>query len=175
MPEFIRKTLYGALSVILLLAGSATTTAAAPCDPEQSSWVPGKYYQAGSVVFHEGSWFESRSLQEGKEPGTAFDWKRLVSVPDCGARGENGKVATEANTAEAGSSGQPPTQNPEEAEALCEPPEPWLFSRSYTVGSLTRHGGKVWEAIRPTNGDMPGIAEPPHWKPVKDHCANENQ
>lgn len=175
MPESIRKTLYGALWVALLMAGSATTILAAPCDPEQASWVPGKYYPAGSVVFHEGSWFKSRTLQEGKEPGTAFDWERLLSVPDCGARNENGIVTPEGNTGKTGTSEQPSTRTPEEDEALCEPPEPWLFSRSYTVGSLTRHGGKVWEAIRPTNGDMPGLTEPPHWKPVKDRCATENQ
>lgn len=175
MPESVRKALRGALWAALLLAGFATTALAAPCDPGQAKWVPGKYYPAGSVVFHEGSWFESRSLHQGKEPGTAFDWERLVSVPDCQARNENGSVAPEGNTGETGNSGQPSTRTPEEAEALCEPPEPWLFSRSYTVGSLTRHGGKVWEAIRPTKGDMPGMTEPPAWKPVNGHCANENQ
>ncbi|WP_273208525.1 carbohydrate-binding protein [Marinobacter subterrani] len=174
MTESVRQALGKGFATLLLLA-VALTTAAAPCDPEQAGWVPSKYYPAGSVVFYQGDWFESRTLQEGKEPGSAFDWKRLASAPDCGARAANASGTPAANAPKAGTSGQPPAPGQDEVQALCEPPEPWLFSRSYLVGSLARHGGKVWEAIRPTHGDMPGIAEPPHWKPVPDHCSVKDQ
>ena len=74
------------LVLVLLAAGLSAPAAAEPCDPEESKWVPTRYYPAGAAVFHKGSWYESRELHEGLEPGITFDWKELDSVPDCEGR-----------------------------------------------------------------------------------------
>jgi len=180
MTESIRR-FRSLLFLVLLMPGLSLPAAAKPYDPEQAKWVPTRYYPAGTVVFHQGNWFESRELHEGQEPGTAFNWKRLDSVPDCGAKSDNAggksgaRVDTDASMSETGNSERSTAQSRNPAQEPCEQPEPWLFSRSYTVGSLTRHGGKIWEAIRPTSGDLPGIAEPPHWKPVQNHCSMKDQ
>ncbi|MDX5329096.1 MULTISPECIES: carbohydrate-binding protein [Marinobacter] len=161
------RTLYGLLLMILALGMPALASAEA-CDPEDHEWVPSRYYPAGSVVFHNDNWYESREIHEGMEPGITFDWKRLHSVPDCGGENRPPDPIDPADVEEG------VTQTDSNTE-FCERPEQWLFAESYSVGSQVSHGGKIWEAIRDTKGDMPGIQEPPHWKLVEDHCAIQSQ
>ena len=166
------------LILVLLTAGFSIPATAEPCDPEESKWVPTRYYQAGATVLHKGSWYESRELHEGLEPGITFDWKKLDSVPDCEDRKQtanqthtgDGQKEAEAAGAGAGKTvGK--SKRGETASGMCVRPDPWLFSKSYTVGSLVTHGGQIWEAIRATNGDMPGMNKPPRWQLVEDHCS----
>src|SRR5690554_7157198 len=75
--------------IALMLAALSLNVAAAPCDPDESKWVPSRYYPAGAVVHHDGEWYQSRELHEGLEPGITFDWKQLDSAPECsGERSE---------------------------------------------------------------------------------------
>lgn len=167
------------LILVLLTATLSAPAAAEPCDPEESKWVPTRYYPAGAAVFHKGHWYESRELHEGLEPGITFDWKKLDSVPDCEGRKQpvgqtgtgDGQKGTEADAGQTVGK----SKRGETASGMCVRPDPWLFSKSYTVGSLATHGGQIWEAIRPTNGDMPGMNKPPRWKLVEDHCALKGQ
>src|SRR5690554_4516159 len=69
--------------IALMLAALSLNVAAAPCDPDESKWVPSRYYPAGAVVHHDGEWYQSRELHEGLEPGITFDWKQLDSAPEC--------------------------------------------------------------------------------------------
>ena len=155
---------------MLLLAlglGWGSAAQAAPCEPEASGWQPTRYYTAGAAVFHDGQWYQARQINEGKEPGISFDWKELKAAPECdSAQTQKQQAAEKPRTKTKGTAGTGNT-NPN----LCQRPEQWRFAESYIVGSLTTHGGMVWEAIRPTNGDMPGMKEPPHWRPVEEHCS----
>lgn len=175
MTDPIKRSIRQILCLALLAAGSAQL-AAKPCDPDTSKWVPSRYYPAGTVVFHKGEWYESRELHQGLEPGITFEWIELDRVPEC-VTPDAEAAPTDApdrtipgNAAKAG-----PSERGVAPTGLCEEPEPWQFSKSYTVGSLASHGGQIWEAIRPTNGDMPGLTKPPHWQLVKQHCALERQ
>ena len=69
--------------IALMLAALSLNVAAAPCDPDESKWVPSRYYPAGAVVHHDGEWYQSRELHQGLEPGITFDWKQLDSAPEC--------------------------------------------------------------------------------------------
>ncbi len=181
LPPILRRV----FCLVLFLAGATTSLSAAaqPCDPEASEWIPSRYYPAGTVVFHEGDWYESRELHQGLEPGITFEWIELDSVPDCGkpGRAPEGAGKDAAGSAANGGGGKAVPETPKAGPSergmndlgQCEKPDPWQFSRSYTVGSLATHGGQIWEAIRPTNGDMPGMTEPPRWQLVKEHCALE--
>ena len=40
--------------IALMLAALSLNVAAAPCDPDESKWVPSRYYPAGAVVHHDG-------------------------------------------------------------------------------------------------------------------------
>lgn len=158
------------LAVLVLTLGLSTGVHAAPCDPEASGWQPTRYYTAGAAVYHEGQWYQARQINEGKQPGISFDWKKLKAAPECDQAqtekqkaAEKPRIKTKGATAGSGSG----EGNP----ALCQRPEQWRFAESYIVGSLATHGGMVWEAIRPTTGDMPGMTEPPHWRPMEDHCS----
>ena len=71
---------------VLILAAFNTPAVAAPCDPEENTWIPSRYYPPGQTVFHQGDWYQSRELHEVKPPGADFDWARLASVPDCMGR-----------------------------------------------------------------------------------------
>ncbi len=169
--------------IALMLAALSLNVAAAPCDPDESKWVPSRYYPAGAVVHHDGEWYQSRELHEGLEPGITFDWKQLDSAPECS--GEAAPPApidkSDAKTGQSAQAGtvteSPDSPAPESSRdnELCEQPDQWLFSESYTVGSEASHGGKIWKAIRPTSGDMPGMNTPPRWQLVEDHCALESQ
>ncbi|MDY6840334.1 MAG: carbohydrate-binding protein [Pseudomonadota bacterium] len=166
------------LVLILLTAGLSASAAAAPCDPEESRWLPTRYYPAGATVFHKGHWYESRELHEGLEPGITFNWKKLNSVPDCQGRKQKvdqTKAGDEQKKTGAGASQTAGKSKRGETAGMCVRPDPWLFSRSYAVGSLVSHGSQIWEAIRATNGDMPGMSKPPRWKLVEDHCALKGQ
>ena len=98
-------------------------------------------------------------------------------MPDCEGRKQpvdqtrtgDGQKGTEAGQSVGKS------KRGETPSGMCVRPDPWLFSRSYTVGSLVTHGGQIWEAIRATNGDMPGMNKPPRWQLVEDHCSLEGQ
>ncbi|MDN6320700.1 MAG: hypothetical protein L0J77_13130 [Marinobacter sp.] len=54
---------------------------------------------------------------------------------------------------------------------LCERPEQWLYAKTYEEGDMASHGGKVWKAVKQTNGDMPGKNTPPFWERVEGHCS----
>ncbi len=155
---------------MLLLAlglGWGSAAQAAPCEPGASGWQPTRYYTAGTAVFHKGQWYQARQVSEGKEPGISFDWKKLKAAPECDqSQIEKQQAAEKPRTKTKGTAGAGNT-NP----TLCQRPEQWRFAESYKVGSLATHGGMVWEAVRPTDGDMPGMKEPPHWRPVEDHCS----
>lgn len=155
---------------MLLLAlglGWGSAAQAAPCEPDASGWQPTRYYTAGTAVFHNGQWYQARQVSEGKEPGISFDWKKLKAAPECDqTQMEKQQAAEKPRTKTKGTAGAGNT-NP----TLCQRPEQWRFAESYTIGSLATHGGMVWEAVRPTDGDMPGMKEPPHWRPVEDHCS----
>ncbi|MBW0147958.1 carbohydrate-binding protein [Marinobacter arenosus] len=167
---FSKRNSHPFVSLLLLLVGlGLTTTALAkPCDPDESGWLPSRYYTAGAAVFYEGQWFEARQISEGKEPGISFDWKELDEAPECDAEQRAKQKAAEETTV-------PPVADPTSSDGdeptVCERPEQWRFAESYIVGSLATHGGMVWEAIRPTSGDMPGMTEPPRWREVEDHCS----
>lgn len=184
MTDRLTPTLRRFFCLALALAGAAALPAVAePCDPEAAQWIPSRYYPAGTVVYHLGEWFESRELHQGLEPGITFEWIELDSAPDCG-RAEAASDAGDGKQ-DKGDSGNPdpdapakvaqpkagPSERGVDASGKCVRPDHWQFSRSYTVGSLTTHGGQIWEAIRPTNGDMPGMTEPPHWRLVQEHCS----
>ncbi|WP_372994241.1 carbohydrate-binding protein [Marinobacter sp.] len=181
MVEHIVRNIRGffCLGLVLLTAGLSAPAAAEPCDPEESRWVPTRYYPAGAAVFHKGQWYESRELHEGLEPGITFDWIKLDSVPDCKDRRQTVKPSQTGDKPEKTQTGTSETEGEpkrgETASGMCVRPDPWQFSRSYTVGSLVSHGGQIWEAIRETNGDMPGMNKPPRWQLVEDHCALKGQ
>lgn len=158
------------LTILALIFGISPGAQAAPCDPESSGWQPTRYYTAGAAVYHDGQWYQARQINEGKEPGISFDWKELKAAPECDqAQTEKQKAAEQSRTKTKGATAN--SSSGEGNPALCERPEQWRFAESYIVGSLSTHGGMVWEAIRPTAGDMPGMKEPPHWRPVEDHCS----
>ncbi|HEY9119818.1 MAG TPA: hypothetical protein VIN33_08665, partial [Marinobacter sp.] len=83
------------LMAVLVITAFSAVALAAPCEPEENSWIPGRYYPPGSTVFHKGKWYESRQLHEGKTPGADFEWKKRASAPECRTeenppRSENG-------------------------------------------------------------------------------------
>lgn len=162
---------------VLILAAFSTATFAAPCDPEEDTWMPSRYYPPGQTVFHQGDWYQSRELHEGKTPGADFEWERLASVPDCGTSGDDSNVAERKS--EGGVNGQPQAasdagQSPVKASNVhrqtCKEPKRWSFGGSYTVSQIAVHEGQTYRAIRPSNGQMPGMSQPPHWQPVDDPC-----
>ncbi|MFO8142142.1 MAG: carbohydrate-binding protein [Marinobacter sp.] len=158
------QTVFGLLLVILAL-GMPALASAEDCNPEDHTWAENFYYPAGSVVFHNDSWFESREVHQGKEPGISFDWKRLHSTPDCGADNEQRAQPFDATEAEQG------LTRSGDATEICEQPEQWRFAKTYAEGEMASHGGHVWEALQETTGDMPGVKQPPRWQLVEDHCS----
>lgn len=155
--------LFGLMLVILTL-GLPALASAEDCNPDQHEWSESLYYPAGTVVYHNDSWFESRDVHQGKEPGISFDWRRLHAVPDCSEEQQR-PTPFEAEEAEQGL-----TQAGEDVE-VCERPEQWLFAETYAEGDMAGHGGNVWEALEETKGDMPGVKQPPKWRLVEDHCS----
>ncbi|MEP1214380.1 MAG: carbohydrate-binding protein [Marinobacter sp.] len=172
MARFLR------LMAVLVFTAFSTVAFSAPCDPEENSWVPGRYYPTGSTVFHKGKWYESRQLHEGKTPGADFEWKKRASAPDCG----NEESRPTATTGQQDESKKPRARGQEQQEPkakarnnarqACNAPGAWSFGTSYTVGQITSHEGQTYRAIRPTNGQMPGVSKPPHWQPVEHPCKN---
>lgn len=71
------------LPMLLLALGWSSAAQAAPCEPDASGWQPTRYYTAGAAVFHDGQWYQARQINEGKEPGISFDWKKLKAAPEC--------------------------------------------------------------------------------------------
>ncbi|WP_421911644.1 carbohydrate-binding protein [Marinobacter sp.] len=162
---------------ILMFAAFGTTAFAAPCDPDEHSWIPSRYYPPGQTVFHQGNWYESRELHEGKTPGAAFEWKKRASAPECHTREETGPVAKTTREDKSQPS-EPPGREAEQSSKKasktrspsCDEPGRWSFGGSYTVGQMAVHEGQTYRAIRPSNGQMPGMSQPPHWQPVDDPC-----
>lgn len=162
----------------LVFAAFSAVALAAPCDPEENSWVPGRYYPTGSTVFYNGKWYESRQLHEGKTPGSDFEWKERASAPDCGKEKDRPSGAN----ASQGEPKHPQIRSQKQQEAAvkarnqasqaCDEPGPWSFATSYTVGQMATHEGQTYRAIRPSNGQMPGVSKPPHWQPVDHPCRN---
>ncbi|MDF0751797.1 carbohydrate-binding protein [Marinobacter sp. 71-i] len=159
---------------IMVAAAFSTTALSAPCDPEENSWIPSRYYPPGQTVFHRGDWYESRELHEGKTPGADFEWKKLGSAPDCGAGNEKAVTQSRQGTPEEGpglpQSQKPATASEDEPAQHCNEPGRWSFGGSYTVGQMAIHEGQTYRAIRPSNGQMPGMSQPPHWQPVEHPC-----
>ena len=167
------------LILVLLAASLSAPVAAEPCDPEGATWNPEHYYPKNAVVFHKDHWYESREMHRGLEPGITFDWIKLDSVPDCSKRPDSAERAKNGDKQNDGRPGLNQTveksHRGETASGMCVRPEQWLFSKSYEEGDLASHGGQIWEAIKPTRGNMPDMEEPPHWKLVEEHCALQNQ
>lgn len=153
------------LVLTLLALGMPALASAEDCVPEDHEWSEALYYPAGTVVYHNDSWFESREVHQGKEPGISFDWKRLHSTPDCSSDNEQRAKPFDAAEADQGMT------RAGEASEVCERPEQWLFAETYAEGDMASHGGNVWEALEETKGDMPGVKQPPQWKLVEDHCS----
>lgn len=59
----------------------------------------------------------------------------------------------------------------ENSSGLCERPQQWLYAETYEEDEMASHGGKVWKAVKQTNGDMPGKNTPPFWEHVTGHCS----
>lgn len=156
------------LLVLLVGLGLSANALAKPCDPDQSAWDISRYYTAGAAVFYDGRWFEARQISEGREPGISFDWKELDQAPECDAEQRAKQEAAEKTSQPAIAE---PAPTGESTPALCQRPEQWRFAEKYNEGALATHGGMVWEAVRKTSGDMPGMDEPPRWQPVEDHCS----
>ncbi len=159
---------------VLAFTAFSTVTFAAPCDPENNAWIPSRYYPPGKTVFHNGNWYESRQLHEGKTPGSDFEWKKLESAPDCRNREsspvtDNGESRQQQPQAP-GQQQQQPAKARSDARQNCSEPGRWSFGGSYTVGQMARHEGQTYRAIRPSNGQMPGMSQPPHWEPVDHPC-----
>ncbi|WP_417502119.1 hypothetical protein [Marinobacter sp.] len=68
----------------------------------------------------------------------------------------------------------PRSSTGETTTGLCEQPEHWLYAKTYKEGEMASHGGKVWKAIKTTEGDMPGMNEPAFWEQIKNHCSVVN-
>lgn len=161
---------------ILAFATFSTVAFAVPCDPEKNAWVPSRYYPPGNTVFHNGNWYESRELHEGKTPGSAFEWKKLEVAPDCHHRERRAVTASEEHQQQPQDPGQTPQQPAEarrNAQHSCVEPGRWSFGASYTVGQMAVHEGRTYRAIRPSNGQMPGMSQPPHWQPIDRPCGNQ--
>ena len=163
----------------LILSAFSTTTFAAPCDPEENTWMPSRYYPPGQTVFYQGDWYQSRELHEGKTPGADFEWKRRASAPDCDVSRADSNVPESKSEGRVNrqpqaptDSGQSPVKAPNEHRQTCEETRRWSFGGSYTVGQMAVHEGQTYRAIRPSNGQMPGMSQPPHWQPVDDPCSN---
>lgn len=162
----------------LVFATFSTLVFPAPCDPDENTWLPSRYYPPGETVFHKGHWYESRQLHEGKTPGSDFEWKRLASAPEC-RNGDGKHRAEKQQDSPQGSS--TPEQAPEAPRETASAPEPscsepgrWSFGASYTVGQIAVHEGETYRAIRPSNGQMPGMSQPPHWEPTDHPCKNRS-
>lgn len=167
-------------TAVLVFAAFSMVAFSAPCDPEENSWVPSRYYPPGSAVFHKGQWYESRQLHEGKTPGTAFEWKKLELGPDCRKR-ENKPLTENERKAEPQKpqargleQKKPAGKAQDKARQACEKTGRWSFGASYTVGQMAIHEGQAYRAIRPSNGQMPGMSQPPHWEPVDAPCTNRS-
>lgn len=51
-----------------------------------------------------------------------------------------------------------------------QPCPPFSFGQSYLVGQQVEHEGKIYRAIRPTTGTLPGRAMPHHWEITEQPC-----
>lgn len=174
MPRF-------ALLLLILLTSLASTTQAArkPCSPDDSTWLPGRYYDAGAIVFHDGNWYVAREWQEGRRPGRGeFAWQALNTPPDCAGAARSAKAQPKTEQ-ENGNNDVPvfPAEETtpdgsalEASQTQCKPAPTWTFSDSYSVGAWVTHEDQIYRAIRPSTGDMPGVVEPPHWAPVDADC-----
>lgn len=161
----------------LAFAAFSTMAFATPCDPEENTWIPSRYYPPGKTVFHNGNWYESRELQEGKTPGADFEWKKLDSAPDCGK--QEAKPVIESTDSEPGQARarnqKHPVESGNKTSQACNEPGSWSFGASYTVGQMAVHEGQAYRAIRPSNGQMPGMSQPPHWKPIENPCEAQSE
>lgn len=164
---------------VLVFATLSTVAFSAPCDPDENTWLPSRYYPPGKTVFHKGHWYESRQLHEGKTPGSDFEWKRLASAPQChDGDGKRRAETRQDSQPESGAGGQAPRAPKETARVpgpSCSEPGRWSFGASYTVGQMAVHGGETYRAIRPSNGQMPGTGQPPHWQPAEHPCKNRSE
>lgn len=172
--RFILIALFSVLASLLFAPG----VQAQPCDPEASAWVKDKSYTQGSVVFYKDHWYEARDLNVDGEPGITFHWRTLNEVPQCDKKAEEKREENAPKVADPGSvEGTQPGadtgsgKRSDSASGLCTTPEPWRFLHKYERNELATHGGKVWQAIHSTKGDMPGSVEPPSWQLVPDHCS----
>lgn len=159
-------------------AAFSSVAFSASCEPEEHTWTPSRYYPPGSLVSHQGHWYESRKLHEGKHPGSDFEWKKLETAPEC-HKGDN---RPRAGYDQQGQPQQPKAGSERQQESglktrdntrpACKEPERWSFGDSYTVGSIALHEGQAYRAIRPSNGQMPGLSQPPRWEQVDHPCKN---
>lgn len=170
----VLSTAFTVLAALLF----TSSVMAQPCDPDSSTWKPNHSYTQGSVVFYKDHWYEARDLNIDGEPGITFHWRSLEEVPECDKkateeREKNApKIATPTPDSDTPSnSGGDDSEGAETTSKLCVTPEPWRFLHQYRASELANHGGKVWQAIHTTKGDMPGTVEPPSWELVPDHCS----
>ncbi|BES73767.1 hypothetical protein RE428_47850 [Marinobacter nanhaiticus D15-8W] len=172
--------------LLLLLLTVFTSTAQAqrtPCSPDDNAWLPGRYYDAGEIVFHGDNWYVAREWQEGRRPGRGeFAWQALDAPPDCARVEEPMDTEPGLDTSGRGDESVPlfPADKASEdmsevkaSETKCKPAPSWTFSDSYSVGAWVTHEGQIYRATRPSTGDMPGVVEPPHWAPVDADCPPE--
>ena len=171
-----------ALLVLLLSTVLASTAQAQrkPCSSDDSTWLPGRHYNAGEIVFHDNNWYVAREWQEGRKPGRGeFAWQALDAPPDCAQVDESMDTRPKVNASGRGDDAVPvfPAEETsadmsevKASDTECKPAPIWTFSESYSVGSWVTYEDQIYRATRPSTGDMPGVVEPPHWAPVDANC-----
>ncbi|MDG5501194.1 hypothetical protein [Marinobacter sp. BGYM27] len=179
------RQLFALLCLITVLFSLPAIAQAATCDQSQHEWVPTRYYHPGELVHYNDQWYRSRELHEGHQPGRGeFAWEAVSETPDCEARAANAKPETAAAQprSDAPAKDSPETSNEQApaggvssmtADTVCQDSPQWVFSKAYEVGTTVRHEGHLYKAIRPSNGDMPGVAMPPHWRKLETDCAGQ--
>lgn len=65
------------LMAVLVITAFSAVALAAPCEPEENSWIPGRYYPPGSTVFHKAN---------GTSPANSTKAKRQEQI----SSGKNG-------------------------------------------------------------------------------------
>lgn len=155
--------------------------AAADCDAVMGTWVPSRYYQQGSIVEFDGSWYQALDRHSGRQPDSgAFAWK-AIDAPECAAEASptSPEIASSARGEKAEDQPAGGDTRPGPAQVLSSSPAPagmpctpFSFGQSYLVGQRVEHEGQTYRAIRPTTGTLPGQGMPHHWELVEEACGD---
>ncbi|MGP4845278.1 hypothetical protein ACTXGQ_14165 [Marinobacter sp. 1Y8] len=176
------RQLIALLCLITASLALPAITQAAACDQSKHEWIPTRYYHAGEVVHYNDQWYRSRELHEGREPGQGeFSWEAVSEAPDCETKPDSTVVPAAQADSETPAKGTPPVSgsgtpsmeaSKPTADTSCADAPQWVFAKAYEVGTTVRYEGHLYKATRPSNGDMPGVAMPPHWRQLEADCAS---